>query len=209
MTSPEKPAGSSAGRLILGQLRDPLRLRFALAAALLATWYFGFYAPTTDRMTATSGQIDGERKRAATAAQIEDLRKRLAPFDDQVPPQAGPNELIQYVMAKVRSSPVKLVDLKPLKVKELGVLQAIGLHLQVEASYEDLDAFLAWVHNDRRLLRIDALKVEPAKSSDRLAITLDLLSLADASPGKDRPGAGKPAAAGPSTVAATGSGVKS
>ena len=74
---------------------------------------------------------------------------------------------------------MKLVDLKPLKTKDLGPFEAIGLQLQFEASYEDLDAFLAWVDTDRRLLRVDSLKVDPTKAPGRLAVQLDLLSLAE------------------------------
>ncbi|QEH35859.1 hypothetical protein OJF2_44160 [Aquisphaera giovannonii] len=197
MMKPEKPAGSALSRAVLRHLRDPLRLRFAVAGAMLASWYVGFYAPTTERMAATAGRIELERRRAATAGQVEALRERLAPFRDRVHPRAGANELIQYVMARVRSSPMKLVDLKPQKLKELGALQAIGLRLQLEATYEDLDDFLAWAHNDRLLFRVDALRVEPAKAPGRLAVELDLLSLAEGAAGKGKPGGPpRPAAGG-------------
>ena len=95
-------------------------------------------------------------------------------------------------MAHVRQSPVKLVDLKPTKTRDLGSFDNIGLRLQFDASYEDLDAFLAWVENDHRLLRVDSLKVEPTKDHAQLNVQLDLLSLAEKEkntlPGK--PGAG-------------------
>ena len=188
----DKTAGSSLERLILNQLRDPIRLRFALGAVLLSSWYFGFYGPTSDRMVRTAAQAESERKRAATAQQIDELRKTLAPFAERIPEHAGQNELVQYVMAHVRQSPVKLVDLKPTKTRELGPFDNIGLRLQFEASYEDLDAFLAWVENDHRLLRVDSLKVEPSKEPALLNVQLDLLSLAEKDkstlPGK--PGAG-------------------
>ena len=178
-TMSEKTSGSSLERLVLTQLRDPIRLRFALGAVLLASWYFGFYSPMSDRMVRTAALAESERKRAATAQQIDELRKVLAPFAERIPEHAGQNELVQYVMAHVRQSPVKLVDLKPTKTRDLGPFDNIGLRLQFEASYEELDAFLAWVENDRRLLRVDSLKVEPTKDHAQLNVQLDLLSLAE------------------------------
>jgi len=175
----DQTAGSSLERLILAQLRNPIRLRFALGAFLLSSWYFCFYSPTSDRIVRTAALTEREQKRAATAQQIDELRKVLAPFAERIPKHAGQNELVRYVMAHVRQSPVKLVDLKPTKNKGLGPFDNIGLRLQFEASYEDLDAFLTWAENDHRLLRVDSLKVEPSKDRAQLTVQLDLLSLAE------------------------------
>ena len=97
----EKTPGSSLERLVLSQLRDPIRLRFALGVVLLASWYFSFYSPMSDRMVRTGSLADREQKRTATAQQIDQLRKVLAPFSERIPEQAGQNELVQYVMAHV------------------------------------------------------------------------------------------------------------
>ena len=175
----EKTSGSSLQRLILTQLRNPTRLRFLLCAVLLVFWYFGFYGPTSDQIALTSARADSELKRAASARQIEQLREALAPFQARIPAHSGQNELNQYVMAHIRQSPVKLVDLRPAKIKDLGSFDNIGMRLQLEASYEDLDEFLVWVENDHQLLRIDSLKVDPLKDGGRLNVQLDLLSLAE------------------------------
>jgi Tfp pilus assembly protein PilO len=176
----EKTSGSALERLVLTHLRDPMKLRVALAAAILASWYFGLYSPMSRQMALTLAQLEKERKRIATAKQIESLRKVLAPFRDRVPMQSGPNELIQYVMAHVRQSPLKLVDLKPAKTVDLGPLSGVGLKLTLEATYSEIDAFLAWVENDRRMLRVDSLSITPNQTDNsRLNIQLDLLGLVE------------------------------
>ena len=91
----------------------------------------------------------------------------LAPFQARIPAHSGQNELNQYVMEHVRQSPINLVDLRPAKIKDLGSFDNIGMKLQLEASYEDLRQFLVWVENDRRMLRIDSLKVDPIKDGTR------------------------------------------
>ena len=163
----EKNSGSSLERLVLAQLRDPIRLRFALGVDPPRLLVLRILQPDERPDGPDLALTESERKRAATARQIEGLRKALAPFAERIPEHAGQNELVQYVMAHVRQSPVKLVDLKPTKTKDLGPFDDIGLRLKFEASYEDLDAFLAWVETDRRLLRVDSLKVEPTKDQRR------------------------------------------
>ncbi len=64
-------------------------------------------------------------------------------------------------------------------MKDLGSFDNIGMRLQLETSYEDLDDLLVWVENNSRLLRIDSLKVDPNKDGTRLNVLIDLLSLAE------------------------------
>ena len=175
----EKTSKSSLPRQVLTLLRNPTRLRLALSAAILLSWYFGVYSPTSEHMTLASTPTDSERKRAVTAREIEKLRSILNPCQDRIPDQAGLNELIQYVMAHVRTLPINLIDLKPGKVKDLGPYDNLNLRLQFESTYEDLDALLHWVETNQRLLRVDTLKIELAKEKNRLAVQLELLSLAE------------------------------
>ena len=175
----EKTSKSSLPRQVLTLLRNPTRLRLALSAAILLSWYFGVFSPTSEYMTLASTRTDSERKRAVTAREIEKLRSILNPCQDRIPDQSGLNELIQYVMAHVRTLPINLIDLKPGKVKDLGPYDNLNLRLQFESTYEDLDALLHWVETNQRLLRVDTLKIELAKEKNRLTVQLELVSLAE------------------------------
>jgi Tfp pilus assembly protein PilO len=167
--------------LLKGQLQDPVRLRFVVCAVLLIGWYFGHHAPATEHILATSSRTEAEKRRIATAQQVERLRKALAPFQSRIPRKEGQNEMIQYVMARVRRSPLKLVDLNPGRNDDLGSVRAIELTLKLEGSYADLDEFLNWVEHEHRLLRVDALKIQRKGPQRRgLAIEMDLLGLVDA-----------------------------
>lgn len=196
-----KASSSGLGNLLRGQLQDPLRLRFILCAVLLAAWYFGHHSPATDYIQRTAARTETEKKRIATAQQVEKLRKALEPYARRIPSKEGPNELIQYVMAHVRRTPLKLLDLSPGRDENAGTLRMIELRLKLLGSYTDLDAFLTWVEHDQRLLRVDSLKVSPSsqQQSGVLGIDVSLLGLVDAPQGpgaekaatKDKPGAKK------------------
>ena len=184
MNKSNSKAGMS--RLLLEQLRHPIKLRLVLYLTILAGWYFLFYSPLSDEMAVTQARINKEQKRITTAREVEVVRKSLVAYKDRVPAKSDLNELIQYVMGRIRSSPLKLIDLKPDKAKALGPYDAIALRLTLEGTYQELDELLTWVQNERRLLRVDSLSLTPstkgtgkneAKEPLKLNIQLTLTSL--------------------------------
>ncbi len=148
-------------RMILEQLSHPLKLRVFLCVAIIAGWYVMFFVPLSERVTATTSRIERERKRLATAREVEQLRKTLTPYQGLTSGGADANELMRRVIDHIRSSPLRLIDLKPDGSKGLGPYRAIGLHLTLDGRFADIDAFLSWVETDRKLLRIDAIQLDP------------------------------------------------
>ena len=102
------------------------------------------------------------------------------PYNGRVLSEADLNEHMQYLITHMRSSSLKLLDLKPDKSKDLGPYQAIGLKLALEGRFTEIDEFLKWVETDQRLLRIDSIKLDPAsKDPGRLTAQVVLVSLAE------------------------------
>jgi Tfp pilus assembly protein PilO len=182
-----EPRKALVPQALMEQLRQPFKLRIFLSLTILAAWYFLFYGPLGDQMAETQRRIGRERKRIAAARQIEELRNETLNAKDRLPAKADLNDLIQYVMARIRSSPLKLVDLKPDRVKSLGPYDTIALRLTCEGTYSEIDAFLIWIQQDRRLLRVDELNIAPARkamnepkaSKTKLSIQLLLNSLVE------------------------------
>jgi Tfp pilus assembly protein PilO len=173
----QTPSKPRLQQMILAQLSHPLKLRVVLCAAMMTAWYALFFSPLTEDVAATTARIDRERRRGATAREIEQLKKTLAPFEPLIPAGADVEELMRHVIDHIRS-PLKLISLKPEKPKDLGPYEAIGLQLNLQGGFAEIDRFLAWVETDRRLLRIDALKLDPApKDPSLLSAQILLLSL--------------------------------
>jgi Tfp pilus assembly protein PilO len=214
----EKNAKTDYKQVILNQIRQPLKLRLLLSIAIIIGWYVLFFSPLSEETAATTAKIVSERKRVAGSRQIEQLKKALAPYKGRVPAEAGLNELMQHVIAHMRSSPLKLLDLKPEKSKDLGPYEALGLKLTLEGRFAEFDEFLNWVETDQRLLRIDAIKLDPVTNDpSRLAAQVVLLSLgeksapiakATADVAKKQDGAGRNDQGTPATVKAKTEAVK-
>jgi hypothetical protein len=165
---------SSLETFVLEQLQDPLRIRFVFCAVILIGWYFGHHSRATASIQQFQGRTEAEQKRIATARQIDQLRGVLAPFQGRIPEREGPIEMIHYIMSHVRRTPVKLIDISPSRTTTIGTLRVIELQLVLEGTYADLDGLLRWVENERRLLRVDSLKIG-RKSEQRAGLSIQLL----------------------------------
>jgi Tfp pilus assembly protein PilO len=178
----EKKPKSDLKLVILNQIRQPLKLRLLLCSAIITGWYILFFSPLSEETTAATAQIVTERKRVATARQIEQLKKAMAPYKGRVHAGTDIHELMQHVIAHMRTSSLKLLDLKPDKPKDLGPYETLGLKLTLEGHFAGVDEFLKWVETDQRLLRIESIKLDPvAKSPGQLAAQVVLLSLGEKS----------------------------
>ncbi len=63
-------------RMILKQLAHPMKLRLSLCVAIIATWFFLFFTPLSERMAATTTRIGSERKRITIGARSSSSRRR-------------------------------------------------------------------------------------------------------------------------------------
>jgi Tfp pilus assembly protein PilO len=198
----QKSATPDPRNLILNQLRNPLKLRFILGLSMLGAWFFFFFMPLCEQTEVTAGRIARDVKRIATAREIDQLKKSLAPYQGLVPAGANLNELMRQVIDQLRSSPLKLIDLKPGTAKDLGPYETIGLQLALEGRFNDLDAFLGWIEADARHLRVDSIKIDPnLREPGLLKAQITLLSLAEKTPAqpKAKPPSGEPRATKPTS----------
>ena len=134
---------------------------------MIGGWYFFFFMPLGEETETTTARIGRERKRIATAREIEQLKKDLAPYQGLIPVGANLSELMRQVIDHLRSSPLKLIDLKPETAKDLGPYETIGVQLALEGEFTELDAFLGWVEIDARHLRVDSIKIDPESTRTR------------------------------------------
>ena len=164
--------------ILLRQLHEPLKLRLCLSICVMVIWYFSFFSPAFEQIAATGAKIIQERKRLAVGEEIQQLRTSLGPHKGLIPAGTEVHELMRQVMEEMRSSPLKLVDLKPQKSQELGPYETLGIRLTLQGAYADIEELMKWVETDKRLLRIDSIKIEPSSQNpSQLVAQLVLLSL--------------------------------
>jgi Tfp pilus assembly protein PilO len=159
---------------LLEQLHDPTRLRFIVAAAVLGIGYAVVYLPLDSGTTAATCQLADAEKRLSLADDVEQLRKQYRQVEKRLPKQVDADEWVQYVLAAIRRSPLKLDSFSPGVIKPLGPYQMVFLSIKLSGSLADLDRFLAWLESNERLFRVEGINLGPKAGSDGEEFNMDI-----------------------------------
>lgn len=167
------PLTAAASRV----LGNPLQLRVALTAAILGGWYFAVSAPMTTGIDETTARAVREKKRLGLAVEVERLRAQVARFQDRLPRDTDANEWLQYMIAGARQFPVRLATIDTQSVRAVGPYKAAVIAVDLEGSFQGIDDFIRWVESDRRLFRIDTIRIAPTREPGKLTAKLSLLGV--------------------------------
>lgn len=178
------PEKSALSLLVLRQLAHPLKLRLLLTTTAIVVWQALFFGPVGEQVAATTSQADRERKRATTAREIERLKRSLSPHAKLVSPTDDVHDLMRRVIARIRSSSLRLVDLRPERPAEVGPFALIGLQFHLEGTFAEIDDLLAWVETEKLAMGVDALRLTPVPNQPgQLTAQITLKALAEKSAG--------------------------
>ncbi len=158
------------------RLHDPLQLRLFATGSMLLAGYLGIYMPLSGRIAELAPKLAQEQKRLSLARDIEHLRHQVDTYKDRLPDKTDTNEWVQYVLEGIRNFPLKLVALDPAAPRRAGPYKAVVLHIEIEGAFSDLDSFLHWLESNDRLMRVDAVKIEPARG-ERKTLVMQLTVL--------------------------------
>jgi Tfp pilus assembly protein PilO len=150
---------------LLEQLHDPTRLRFLLMAGVLATGYIAIYLPLESSIANASRKRKDLENRLSLADDVDRLRRQFRQVEKRLPKQTDADEWVQYVLAGIRRSPLKLDSFSPGVTKPLGPYQTVYLSIKLSGSLADLDNFLCWLESNERLFRVENVFFTP-KSGD-------------------------------------------
>jgi Tfp pilus assembly protein PilO len=161
----------------LEQLRDPLRLRIVLTAAVLAIGYWAVYTPLRDNIAATNRKLNDTRKQLELAHEVEQLRSQFADVQKRLPNQTDPKEWVQYMLKSVQKLPVTLKSLKCDPPQELGPYKAVVFQVDITGNLSDLDQFLSWLELNQRFFRVDSIAISASGDKRKSALSMKLTIL--------------------------------
>ncbi len=165
---------------LLKRLHDPVQLRIAVIAGVLALGYAAVYRPLTDRIAAAGATLERQQRLLRVAESLEHLKKQYHRFADRLPQQADTKEWAQYVLDGTRQFPLKVINLDCRDPRKMGPYPVIVLQIEMEGPFLELDKFLKWLEANRRLMRIDDLTFSPSRgrnANQNLVMRLTVLGL--------------------------------
>jgi Tfp pilus assembly protein PilO len=159
------------------RLHDPFQLRVIVTALALALGYAGIFLPLSGALEeATRRRAEGQR-RLDLARDVARLRREYHRMEGRLPAGTDANEWVEYVLGGIRRHPLKLVTLESEKPRAVGPYQAVVLRISLEGSFAELNRFLRWLDGNERLLRVDALKLDPDPKQGSLTMHLTVLGM--------------------------------
>jgi Tfp pilus assembly protein PilO len=159
------------------RLKDPLQLRFILAIAIAAPWYFLVYSTLNDGVEETNSVRVKSEAHSALAREIVALRAEVAKFKPRLPAHTDPNEWVEYLLSGVRLYPIKLAKLEPQAMKKEGPFDVMVLKLELQGRFPDLEALLAWVESNPRLFRVDSVEIAPSLDKSTVSMKITILGV--------------------------------
>jgi hypothetical protein len=152
------------------RMHDPIQLRAFLCGTLLLLWYacgYGQFATGIEEATRARAQ---ENRHLGLASDIETLRAQVKRFQGRLPRNTDPNEWVEYVLGGIRKYPLKLVAMTPAPVRSHGPYNLVGLRIELEGAFPDLDRLLVWLESNERLFRIESIRVEPHRANNGVIV---------------------------------------
>jgi Tfp pilus assembly protein PilO len=137
---------------------------------VLMAGYAGIYMPFSSAIEDTSKQLVARRKRLDLADEVERLRAQYKSFKARLPEKKDTNEWVQYVLGGVRQFPVRLKTLDADPTREFGPYKAVVLRIELEGQFPELNSFLVWLETNKRLFRIDAVRIQPHLSGNGMLV---------------------------------------
>ena len=163
---------------LIERLHDPFQLRAFITGLALAVGYVAVYMPLDRHVKETTRKLNQEQRHKNLADEIEQLRAQVEGFQARLPEETDTNEWMQYVLAAIRKTPLRLASLDSDDPQRVGPYQAVVLQLELEGAFEDLDSFLHWAESNQRLFRVDSAKIAPPRDENgKLSMQLTLLGL--------------------------------
>ena len=148
------------------QLRDPIRMRLAVAFVTIVILLFGISDPLHGRTRKARRSLNELRQRVSTAEEVLLLRASMEDVRSRILQGEGSDPVTDFFMQLLRQSPVDLNQINVEAAQRLGPLYSVRTTIDLSGSYEELNEVLHLIESQPELLRIESLQISPSDRSD-------------------------------------------
>ena len=160
------------------KLRDPLRMRLAVAGVALAVMYFGISEPLYGRMKQGKRELQQLETKVKTAEEVLLLRDHLEAVEPRILDKDGEDIIVAHLIEIVREQSVDLMRIDAESPERLGPMKTIAVSLDLSGSFADLTRVLHRFESDPYLLRVETISISPGdrtKTTPTMQLTLKML----------------------------------
>ena len=147
---------------VIEHLRDPLRMRLAVAGLTLVVMFFAISEPLNGKIKRSKRDLLELRQTAATAQEVVLLRGALGKVDASV--MRGDNDVVtSHLIGMVREESLDLLRIDSEAPTRLGPMETIRVSMDVTGDFQSLNGLLHRIESDAYLMRVETLVINPAE----------------------------------------------
>lgn len=163
---------------VASKLRDPFKMRMAIAGVTLAVMCFAINDPIQARMKSSNRELNRMKKTVQTAEVVMLLRDHFAGIEDRIMKGKSNDVVVSHLIDIVRSEPVDLMRIDAQAPERIGQMQSVRVAIDVNGSFEALVKLLHRFDSDDYLIRVETVDISPPerdRSTPKMGVSLQIL----------------------------------
>ncbi len=159
-------------RSLANALRTPTKMTVASVGGMLLVSILAGYMPADSAMMQARKELFKAEKRAALGDDLRRLRGEARLYKERVAIGIDQTEWTAYLNSGVLETGGRLVFVEPKQEVKLGPCTSLAWGLEVEGTFQELCAYVAWIERGDRLMRIDRMVFEARNEKLLMALTV-------------------------------------
>lgn len=160
---------------LIETLRDPFRMRMAVAAVAIAVMFLAISDPIQGRLSKCRRELRELEATVQTAQEVLLLRDRCQAVQDRIIKGKGNDVVVSHLIDIFRSGQVELSRIDTQAPEKLGPLQTIRATIDVAGSFDQLIDLLHRLETDQYLIRVESATITPpGRDHSASSMRLDL-----------------------------------
>jgi hypothetical protein len=155
------------------KLRDPFKMRMAVAGVMVAIMCFAINDPIQGRVKRSKRELNQMKTTVRTAEEVILLRDKFAAVEDRIIKGKNNDVVVSHLIDIVRSEPVDLMRIDAQAPARLGPMQSVRVTIDVNGSFDALTGLLHRFDSDPYLIRVETVAISPA-DRDRPVPTMNV-----------------------------------
>ncbi|PAY15415.1 hypothetical protein CKO51_32040 [Rhodopirellula sp. SM50] len=147
------------------QLRDPFRMRVAVALVMVAIMFFAISEPLHGRTKKTRRELQQLREKVKTAEEVMLLQDALEHVRPRILQGEGNDAVTGFFIDLFRDSGADLLQINAEAPQRLGPIYNVRVTLDLAGDFPQLNEALFLLESQPELIRVETLQINPAERS--------------------------------------------
>ncbi|OYP29390.1 GspMb/PilO family protein [Rhodopirellula sp. MGV] len=162
-------------RQLSRSLRDPLRMRLAIALVTLFLMCLVVYDPLQNHIRDTQRETTLLRDQGELRQEVELLQTALKPLESAIVEEPGNDVVNSQLIELFRDLPVEIQHLNADPPQRLGTLYTVRVAIDLAGTYAELSQAVFQLESQPQLVRVETIHIQPNnRGGDRPQMQLSL-----------------------------------